>query len=54
MNEFDPDARINLAHFNKGRDLAVRMLREGNDHTLIERAAIAAADRNDPTKVQHR
>jgi hypothetical protein len=45
---------IRIARFNAGRDLAVEMLREAQDLTLIRRAAVESRERDDPTIPQDR
>jgi hypothetical protein len=48
------DEPISVARFTAGRDLAVAMLRRCSEVTLIERAALEARERTDPTAPQHR
>jgi hypothetical protein len=51
----DPcDEPINIARFDAGRDLAIRMLREGTSPMLFQRAALEARERNVPEQPQHR
>ncbi len=48
------DEPIRVARFTAGRDLAISMLRRCSEVTLINRAALEACERADPTVPQHR
>ncbi len=51
----DPcDEPIRVARFAAGRDLAIAMLRRCSEATLLDRAALEAHQRTDPTEPQHR